>query len=299
MLAGLPKGPTYYGPDRHPDRAQERLTYVLGRMQEDGDAGATALNSGKLSLPQMVAYTQAPQRGLGLLLPRPCDPRSPHPRRRAVADDRPHHGAQPPSGRTCSTPPKRRCRKAWHNTRSAPAAPNGTARRRTSPTRCGAIEASPPVPPPAAAAAAAAAPVAAPDLPAAIDLKPSITAQGGTRQGNAKSARGGNGTLAPGPGAKTGNVQSANAQSGIAGPVPLAPAAPPVAKPKPAWQQALEAAHLPLYDVHWSPAIVLSGSGDPQWHPGRARGRPHHAAGPRPVPPAGVASISMTRCSSR
>jgi len=30
------------------------------------------------------------------------------------------------------------------------------------------------------------------------------------------------------------------------------------AKPKPAWQQALEAAHLPLYDVHWSTAIVLS-----------------------------------------
>ena len=29
MLAGLPKGPTYYGPDRHPDRAQERLAYVL------------------------------------------------------------------------------------------------------------------------------------------------------------------------------------------------------------------------------------------------------------------------------
>ena len=33
-------------------------------------------------------------------------------------------------------------------------------------------------------------------------------------------------------------------------------------KPKPAWQQALEAAHLPLYDVHWSAAIVLSSAGD-------------------------------------
>jgi membrane carboxypeptidase/penicillin-binding protein len=39
----------------------------------------------------------------------------------------------------------------------------------------------------------------------------------------------------------------------------LAPATAPAAKPpKPAWQQALEAAHLPLYDVHWTPAIVLS-----------------------------------------
>ena len=40
MLAGLTKGPTYYSPDRHPDRAQERLAYVLARMQEDGDAAA-------------------------------------------------------------------------------------------------------------------------------------------------------------------------------------------------------------------------------------------------------------------
>ena len=44
MLAALPKGPTYYGPDRHPDRAQERLAYVLARMQEDGDPGADAVD---------------------------------------------------------------------------------------------------------------------------------------------------------------------------------------------------------------------------------------------------------------
>ena len=36
MLAGLLKGPSYFNPDRHPDRAKERLGYVLGRMQEDG-----------------------------------------------------------------------------------------------------------------------------------------------------------------------------------------------------------------------------------------------------------------------
>ena len=36
LLAGLTKGPNYYNPDRHPGRAQERLAYVLGRMQEDG-----------------------------------------------------------------------------------------------------------------------------------------------------------------------------------------------------------------------------------------------------------------------
>ena len=37
MLAGLTKGPSYFSPDRHPDRARERLAYVLDRMQEDGD----------------------------------------------------------------------------------------------------------------------------------------------------------------------------------------------------------------------------------------------------------------------
>ena len=36
LLAGLVKGPSYYSPDRQPARAQERLAYVLGRLQADG-----------------------------------------------------------------------------------------------------------------------------------------------------------------------------------------------------------------------------------------------------------------------
>src|SRR5919206_1869694 len=36
LLAGLTKGPNYYNPDRNPDRARERLAYVLSRLQEDG-----------------------------------------------------------------------------------------------------------------------------------------------------------------------------------------------------------------------------------------------------------------------
>ena len=35
LLAGLVKGPSYYGPDRHPDRARERTAYVLNRMREE------------------------------------------------------------------------------------------------------------------------------------------------------------------------------------------------------------------------------------------------------------------------
>ena len=36
LLAGLPKGPTYYSPINHPDRAQKRRNLVLNAMLEDG-----------------------------------------------------------------------------------------------------------------------------------------------------------------------------------------------------------------------------------------------------------------------
>jgi 1A family penicillin-binding protein len=36
FIAGLTKGPAYFNPDRHRDRAQERLAYVLTRMKDDG-----------------------------------------------------------------------------------------------------------------------------------------------------------------------------------------------------------------------------------------------------------------------
>ena len=57
FLAGLAKGPSYYNPDRQRARAQERMSYVLGRMQEDGvineaglkDALAHKLNIAALS----------------------------------------------------------------------------------------------------------------------------------------------------------------------------------------------------------------------------------------------------------
>src|SRR5499433_719955 len=39
-LAALVKGPNYFNPERAPDRARERLTYVLGRLQEDGAISA-------------------------------------------------------------------------------------------------------------------------------------------------------------------------------------------------------------------------------------------------------------------
>src|SRR5580704_181719 len=65
MLAALPKGPTYYSPDRHPDRTQERLAYVLSRMQEDGVPGAGTVDVAKSGLPHMVAYERVAQRTSG------------------------------------------------------------------------------------------------------------------------------------------------------------------------------------------------------------------------------------------
>src|SRR5205085_6517723 len=53
LLAGLPKGPNFYGPDRHPDRAQERLSYVLSRMQEDGVITADERKRGLAEKPRL------------------------------------------------------------------------------------------------------------------------------------------------------------------------------------------------------------------------------------------------------
>ena len=56
MLAGLLKGPSYFNPDRHPDRAKERLGYVLGRMQEDGVINAAQKDEASADLPKLVAF---------------------------------------------------------------------------------------------------------------------------------------------------------------------------------------------------------------------------------------------------
>ncbi|ACL60686.1 penicillin-binding protein 1A [Methylobacterium nodulans] len=45
LLAGMPKGPNYYSPDRYPDRARERRAYVLTRMKEEGVIDEAAMNA--------------------------------------------------------------------------------------------------------------------------------------------------------------------------------------------------------------------------------------------------------------
>jgi penicillin-binding protein 1A len=64
LLAALTKGPTYFSPDQHPDRAQERLAYVLGRMQEDGAITAAEAKQGGNPAASLVAYVN-PRRDAG------------------------------------------------------------------------------------------------------------------------------------------------------------------------------------------------------------------------------------------
>jgi penicillin-binding protein 1A len=58
MLAGLLKGPSFFNPDRHPERAKERLAYVLGRMQEDGVISAEDKDRALAAPPKLVAFEQ-------------------------------------------------------------------------------------------------------------------------------------------------------------------------------------------------------------------------------------------------
>ena len=56
LLAGITKGPNFYNPERHPDRARERVAYVLGRMQAEGFITADEVKSANATPEQLVAY---------------------------------------------------------------------------------------------------------------------------------------------------------------------------------------------------------------------------------------------------
>ena len=60
----MAKGPSYFSPDRYPERARERFAYVLKRMQEDKIAGAESVNPGVTGGPRIVPYEQ-PRREAG------------------------------------------------------------------------------------------------------------------------------------------------------------------------------------------------------------------------------------------
>ena len=64
MLAGLVKGASYFNPDRHPDRAKERLNYVLERMQEDGAISTEQKEAALADVAKRIAFAR-PHRDSG------------------------------------------------------------------------------------------------------------------------------------------------------------------------------------------------------------------------------------------
>ena len=56
LLAGLTKGPNYYNPDTKPERAQERMAYVLSRMQDDGFLRFDQVQQAVAALPSRVPF---------------------------------------------------------------------------------------------------------------------------------------------------------------------------------------------------------------------------------------------------
>jgi membrane carboxypeptidase/penicillin-binding protein len=58
FIAGLTKGPAYYNPDRHRDRAHERLAYVLTRMKDDGSISAAQATDAEAERLNFVSFTR-------------------------------------------------------------------------------------------------------------------------------------------------------------------------------------------------------------------------------------------------
>ena len=186
LLAGLLKGPSYFNPDRHPDRANERLTYVLGRMQEDGVITAEQKDQALANPPKLVAF-ERPHRDSGFHFVDFLG-------REAKADGVANLTAEPYTVHSTIDAKLQR--------ETEVALQEGLAHYELSAGR-------------------------AQFRGAETNIADAVQKLGGGRQGAASSS---------------------------GSPTPGAPAAG-------AWQQALTALHLPLYDVHWDAAVVLDKGG--------------------------------------
>ena len=192
LLAGLTKGPNYFNPDRHPGRAQERLAYVLSRMQEDGaNPAEQPAGRGLPALPAFVAY-ERPRRDIGFHFV-----------------DQVAREAKSVAGIEAIT------------------ANSYTVRSTINPQLQRAVEAT-------------------------------------LQEGLSRYER------------SAGRVQFRAAEANLAKAIQRAEAERKPGDKRPAWQQALANARLPLYDVHWTPAVVVEKPGGKKgeaWRVGLADGR--------------------------
>src|SRR5499433_2921207 len=191
LLAGLTKGPNYFSPDRHPGRAQERLAYVLSRLQEEGVIAAEPPGRGLPPLPDLVPY-ERPRRDTGFHFV-----------------DQVAREAKSIAGIDAIT------------------ANSYTVRSTINPQLQRAVEAA-------------------------------------VQEGLSRYER------------STGRVQFRSAEANLAQAVQRIEADKRPGDKRPAWQRALASARLPLYDVHWTPAIVLekpTGKKGDTWRVGLTDGR--------------------------
>src|SRR5262252_3228867 len=191
LLAGLTKGPNFFSPDRHPGRAQERLAYVLSRLQEEGVFAAEAPGRGLPPLPALVPY-ERPRRDTGFHFV-----------------DQVAREAKSIAGIEAIT------------------ANSYTVRSTISPQLQRAVE-------------------------------------GALQEGLSRYER------------SAGRVQFRGAEANLSQAILRIEADNRPGDKRPAWQRALATARLPLYDVHWTPAIVLekpTGKKGETWRVGLADGR--------------------------
>src|SRR6478672_9408750 len=217
LLAGLTKGPNYFTPDRHPGRAQERLAYVLSRLQEDGAIAAEQSGRGLPALPTLVPYERL-RRDSGFHFV-----------------DQVAREAKSVAGIDAIT------------------ANSYTVRSTINPQLQRAVEAA-------------------------------------LQEGLSRYER------------STGRVQFRAAEASLAQAVQRLEADKKTGDKRPAWQRALTNARLPLYDVHWTPAIVVekpAGKKGEAWRVGLTDGRVlplslDNAAAQRKLAPYDVVLVRVT-----
>ncbi len=215
LLAALVKGPNYFSPERAPDRARERLAYVLGRMQEDGAITAEEAKQAQATLPAVVP----PQ----------------HPRNEVAQNFYDYLGREEKT--LPGLEPLANATYTIHSTiyPDLQAATEGALQEGLAEYEMKAGR---------------------------VDFQgPEANLADAIKQIAAKR-----GASAPPPGPERGSAGS--------------PAAPPQ---QPDWQQALADAHLPLRDVHWTPAVLIDRPGpkrNAEYRVGLADGRvlPLHSA---------------------
>ncbi len=176
LLAGLPKGPSYFSPDRYPERMEERRAYVLTRMQEDGVITAEQAAQAKAEKPHLIPFAK-PQQDFGFHF---ADQAMREARTLAAADG---------AGSSFST------------------------------------------------------------ITTTIDTQLQRNVEAALQEGLSRYERNFDRVRFQGP-----EVNLTSAVSRIE-----ANAKPNGGDARPAWQRALAEARLPLYDVHWTPAVVLPG----------------------------------------